>query len=252
LIEPKVRGNTLEQIPFIFINATDLLSCPIKPPLMGLANLCLAIYRGEADYRQNLFMQAQDTPVINDDTLAQKVANGQAANIRFGAGAAIITSTAGGAKYIGVSSTGLPEQREALQNDYRRAAEKGSQLLDSTSRQKESGEALEIRVAAQTATLNQIALTGAEGLQAILRIAAMWIGADPDKVKVIPNTDFADAGMTPKDFLDLMGAKEKGLPLSEESIHARLKENEYTDKEFEDEALLIASERGRVFEDEEQ
>jgi hypothetical protein len=42
------------------------------------------------------------------------------------------------------------------------------------------------------------------------------------------------------------------LPLSEESIHARLKENEYTDKEFEDEALLIASERGRVFEDEEQ
>jgi hypothetical protein len=252
LIEPKVRGNTLDQIPFIFINDSDLLSCPKKPPLLALANLALAIYRGEADYRQNLYMQAQDTPVINDDTLAQKVANGQGSEIRFGAGAAIVTGTAGKASYIGVSSTGLPEQRQALENDYRRASQKGGQLLDTTSREKESGEALQIRVAAQTSTLTQIALTGAEGLQGILRIAAQWIGADPMKVIITPNLDFADAGMTPKDFLDLMAAKEKGLPLSEESIHSRLKENEYTDKEFEAEALLLATERGRVFEDEEQ
>lgn len=241
MIEPSVRGQFLEELPFVFVNATDLLPQPMNPPLLKLANLCLAIYRGEADYRMNLFMQAQDTLVViggDDDD-----------EYRVGAGASINVGLGGDAKFIGVNSSGLSEQREALQNDRSVAGGMAGQLLDTTSRLKESGEALQTRVAAQTVTLHQVALTGAEGLQKILRIAAKWVGADPNAVRVTANVDFVGAKLSPAAYLQLAQAKESGLPLSSESIHARLKKDEYTVKEFEEEIKLLAEERANVLDD---
>jgi hypothetical protein len=191
LFEPKLRGKTLEQIPFVFINSSDLLSDPVTPRLLGLANQCLGIYRGEADYRQSLFMQGQDTLVIK----GQRVTGKEGEPIRVGAGATIGVESDGDAKFIGTNSGGIPEQRQAIENDKREAAEMGGQLLDSTSREKESGEALKVRVAAQTATLKQVAMTAAEGLQTLLRICAKWVGADPKEVVVKPNLDFGDLGL---------------------------------------------------------
>lgn len=239
LTAPSVRGQTLShQIPFVFINATDTLPDVMQPPLLNLANLCLTIYRGEADYRQNLFMQAQDTLVL--------IGGDAEAEYRVGAGASLNLPPDGDAKFIGVNSDGLPEQRQALENDRRQAAQMGAQLLDTASRSKESGEALGIRVAAQTATLNQIALAGAFGLQSLLRIAAEWIGANPEEVVVTPNLDFADAGMPASEFLQLAQAKAIGFPLSDESLHAIAVENELTVMDFKAEMALIDEERKKA------
>jgi hypothetical protein len=238
MIIPEMRGRGLDEIPFVFINSTDLLPEPLNPPLLELANLCFTIYRGEADYRWTLFMQSQETLVI--------IGGNDEEEYRVGAGAAIILDQNGDAKYIGVAADGLSEQREAIENDKKRAAEIGAQLLDTTSREKESGEALRIRVAAQTTTLNQVALAGAEGLQTLLRIAAKWIGADPKLVNVKPNLDFADKGLTPSEFLQLAQGKAAGLPISEESLHERLKEQGLTNKDYADEVLLLSEERNQA------
>lgn len=239
LLEPSIRGKVLSQLPFVFVNSTDLLPEPINPPLLQLANLCLTIYRGEADYRQNLFLQSQDTFVTVG---AVQSSDDKAPVWRLGAGGAVNLPIGGDARFEGVTSDGLPEQRQSLENDRQRASSMGAQLLDTTSRSKESGEALKVRVAAQTATLNQVALAGAEGLQSILRIAAEWIGADPNAVIVKPNLDFADGGMTPADFLALANAKQAGLPLSDESLHQRLVADEYTNLEFAAEMRLLDAE----------
>lgn len=241
LMTPMLRGQSLTRIPFVFINATDLLSDPLPPPLRAIANLSLAIYRGEADYRIGLHNQSQDTLVVKGRRSMDD--KGNPIPLRYGLGAVIDVPPDGDAKFIGLTSDGLPEQRECLMNDRKQAREMAAQLLDTTSRAKESGEALRVRVAAQTATLNQISLTGAEGLQTILRKIAEWIGADPEQVNVIPNLDFADSGMTPHDFFEMMAAKEKGLLLSDESIHALLKKHGYTEKEFEDEDAAVQMER---------
>lgn len=235
LFEPKLRGRTLEQIPFVFINATDLLPSAMMPPLNELADLCLTIYRGEADYRQGLFAQSQDTLVV--------IGGDPETEYRVGYGATICPPIGGDTKFIGTNSAGLPEQRAALENDRKEAGEIAGQMLDTTSRQKESGEALKVRVAAQTVTLKQIALTGGEGLQAILRTIAVWAGADPAKVIVTPNTEFVEAGMTPAEFLQLEQARALGLPISDESVHELLVENELTDKKFIDEAAKITEEK---------
>ncbi len=233
----QIKGRSLNKIPFVFINTKDIVAEPDKPPLIGLSNLTLTIYRGEADYRLALFMQGQDTLVIIGTTEDE-------GETRTGAGATIRikNSEFGKAMYIGVESEGLTEMRLALENDYNRAGEKGAQLLDSVSGSQQSGDALRIRVAAKTATLNQIALTGAFGMQTILRIVAEWMGANPEEVIVTPNLDFADDRMSGKELVDLMAAKTVGAPLSNETIHRNMQDQGMTEMSLKEELSSIEEE----------
>ena len=233
MITPSIRGNTLQEIPFVFVNSKDIVATPDDPPLLGLARLGMAIYRGEADYRQSLFLQGQDTLVV--------VGAGED-NFRVGAGASLTLPQGGDAKFIGVSSDGLGEQRQALENDKMQASNKSGELVDTRSREKESGDALRTRSAAQTATLNQIALAGAEGLQTLLRKAAVWVGANPDEVVVTPNLDFANQEMTGKALMELMTAKTLGAPLSSQSIHRTMQNKDMTELDYEEELALIDEE----------
>jgi len=234
--EPSVRGRTLDEIPFVFVNSKDIVTSPDDPPLLGLARLALTIFRGEADYRQNLFMQGQDTLVV---------IGAQDTDFRVGAGASIVLPQGGDAKYVGVTSSGLPEQRQALENDKMMAANRAGQLIDTRTSQRESGEALKTRVAAQTATLNQLAITGAAGLEQILRIAATWVGANPDAVSVTPNLEFADDKIDGQTLVQYMTARTMGAPLSLRSIHGLMKEQKLTDMTFEEEVAEIESEAPR-------
>ena len=238
MMEPVIRGKRLEQIPFVFINSKDIVSEPDDPPLLGISNLALTVYRGEADYRQTLFMQGQDTLVV---------IGGSEDTYRVGVGQMIkIGDTAGDAKYIGPSGEGLPEMRTSLENDYARASQKGGQLLDSVSRQKESGEALSVRVAARTATLNQLAMAGAFGLQKLLRQAAEWIGANPEEVVVEPNLDFIDDTLGGEELVKLATAKSLGAPLSRKSIHDLMANKGLTEMTYEDEIKEIMEEEPLV------
>lgn len=238
-VEPNIRGNRLMEIPFVFVNDGDLLPTPMKPPLLALANKCLSIYRNSADHEQGLHNQSQDTLVVK---------GGEEDRVyRVGAGAVINTPVDGDAKFIGVTSDGLPEQRQNIEGKHRRASEMAGQLIDTTSREKESGEALSVRVAAQTVTLHQVALTGAEGLQSALRVIARWVGAKESEVTVTPNLEFAEQAMTAREFFELMQAKEKGLPLSDEDVHELLRKNKLTVKDYAEVVETLAKERGRLF-----
>lgn len=243
---PMYRGRTLDEIPFVFIGANDLDPSPDEIPLLPLSNLCLAIYRSEADYRQALHMQGQDTLIIIGEELAPDgQAKDETAKTEVGAGA-VIRVQAGegaGAKFIGIESRGIPEQRQAIDADRSRAQSMGARLLEPRGSQAESGEALKIRVAASTANLRTIALTGAEGLQRALRIVARWIGADPNAVKVTPNLDFTQETPSPETARALGEAAKTGLPLSKRSQHAWLQAANFTKRTFAEEQELIEAER---------
>jgi hypothetical protein len=105
-----------------------------------------------------------------------------------------------------------------------------------------SGEALRIRVAARTTTLTQVAKTGAEGLERILRHAAEWVGADPEEVEVEPFTEFADIAFGGQELLYLVQAKKLGAPLSTETIHAIMASHDMTTKTYEEEQDAIKEE----------
>jgi hypothetical protein len=215
LIEGSSRGRTFDHIPFVFINSNSVEANPTQPPLLGLSDLCLAIYRLEADYRLALFLQTQDTLFtkgFNDD---------KDKPLRMGAGGRIHSPQKDGdAKYIGVSSVGLPELRTALENDIKRAASKAGEMMDASSRARESGSALEMRIGSKTATLNEIAINGAEGLTQSLRDIAQWMGLkNIEKIQVKPNEEFASTDYSAMDFQTLVQAKLLGGPVSWEAIH---------------------------------
>lgn len=237
-IRPSIAGRDLPYIPFTFINGGDLESTPEAPVLIGLSNLALAIYRGEADYRQTLFMQGQETLVVIGAAI-----DGDDESLRVGAGAKLELAMGGDAKYIGVKADGLAEQRQALENDKEQAAERGARLLDFGDTARQSGDALRIRVAARTTNLTTLAKTGAAGLQQALRHIAEFIGEDPKKVLVEPNLDFTDDSFTGQDVLEFMQAKAMGAPLSLRSIHNVFRKKDLTQKTFEDEMDEIDGEK---------
>lgn len=241
-VKPLFMGKALDEIPFVFVNSKDLLPEPDKAPLLPLANLCMTIYRGEADYRQNLFMQGQDTLAI----IGAEGETAEGKETRVGSGAILHLPTGADAKYIGVNSKGLAEQRAALENDRRLAASRSGQLVDTTSRQRESGDALQTRVAAQTATLSDIALTAAGGLEKILKVAAKWVGADPSEVSVVPNLDFVNVQMSSRNIVELQTAKGLGAPISQETIHDIMRQRQLTTKTFEEELAAIKKEEPLV------
>jgi hypothetical protein len=232
---PRIRGEALKQIPFVFINSKDNVADPDDPPLIGLSSLSLAIYRGEADYRQSLFLQGQDTLVI--------VGGESESKVRVGANAILnLPNIGSSAEYIGVSSDGLKEQREALENDKLVAASKAGRFLSSRSKSAESGEALEIRLTAETASLNQIAISGAAGLQKALRIIAEWVGANPEEVLVKPNLEFAKKEISGRDLLEYQSAKNLGAPISSQTIHEIMQKRGLTSLSYDEEIEYIENE----------
>ena len=235
-------GRTLDQLPFVVVNAVDLVSEVDEPPLLDLGNLCMTIYRGEADYRQNLFMQGQDTLVIIGD-----VSDDEDKPIRTGAGSSIRVPLQGDAKYIGVESDGLSEQREALKEDRARAGSMGAQSLDTVSRERESGTSLNIRIAARTADLNQVALTGAAGLESALKIAAVWRGLNPDEIKVEPNLEFGDRHLTGQTMVEMQTSRNLGYPISARTLHQVAFDRGLTKMTFEEEMAAAEKEKGTIF-----
>lgn len=248
MITPTLRGVSLKSIPFVFINTKDIISIPDDPPLLGLGKLTLAIYRGDADYRQNLFMQGQDTLVITGGVKKSDGTNEDDA-LRTGAGSMIEIDMGGDAKYIGVEGKGLTEQRESLDNDKKDAASKAGRLVEAGKNDAASGEALKTRITAMTATLNQMALAGALGLENLLKSIGTWMGlaqASVDGIKVIPNLEFADFALGAADIVQLMTARSLGAPLSRESIHAILVDRGMTQMSYEDEMDLIEEENAQL------
>lgn len=229
LMTPQRMGQSLDELPFVIVNSCDATAEVDDPPLLDLGNICMAIYRGEADYRQNLFMQGQDTFV----TIGGNFDEGD--KVRIGAGARIDLPQGGDAKYVGVTSQGLSEQRQALERLESRAGSMGAQTLDTTSRERESGDSLRIRVAARTADMNQIVETGAFALENLLKICAKWMGENPEEVQVTPNKEFGEQVLDGQTMVEMATARNLGFPISAKSMHNIARKRRLTELTFEEE-----------------
>lgn len=241
-ITPRVGSTALDFIPFTFVNSSDLVFEPDKPPFLALSDLSLTVYRGEADYRQSLFLQGQDTFVVSGGGERNE---GEATQL--GAGAQIfLDDPQASAKFVGHESKGIMEQRESLENDRLIAGELGARLLDTgTQDGRASGRAMGIRVAARTTTLTTVALTGAAALKNSLKQSAIWLGLNPEDVNVTPNLDFDTGTGDSQEIINLQAATNQGFPLSQESLHEYAVKNELTTKTFEEELEAIETEEPR-------
>ncbi|RJL15274.1 DUF4055 domain-containing protein [Paracoccus siganidrum] len=199
------RRAVLDALPFVFVGTNDLTPQPDDVPLYGLAKLAIRVYRLDADFTWSLHMTSEPTPWVNgfDDPETQATPS------TLGSAKLWVLPSGAQAGYLEFSGPGLEKQAAAIKDALDRAAQFGAQVIQQ-GQAAESGEALKLRAASQTATLTTIAQTTAGGLERALRNIAVWIGANPDEVVVTPNLEFFDRQMTPQDIQAVVAGWQAG------------------------------------------
>lgn len=238
LVEPNVRGGKpLDEIPLVVVTPRDLSLQIFDPPLIGVARSCLAIYRLDADYRHQLFGTGQETLFVQGITDPNDLPKGVGSGVVFGLPADCTAS------YVGPSGVGIDAHRQAIMDERQAAVSAGVRLFDAESGQAESGEALRLRAAAQTATLTSVSLASAAALETALRYAARFVGQNPDEIVVKPNLKFIDTVMTPADAASLVTVWQGGA-ISKQTLYENLQRGEIASAErtFEEEQELIDEE----------
>lgn len=236
------QGKPHSGIAFYFANCTTNSPDMENPPLLKIANTCLSIYRSEADYRRALHLQGQDTLVLK----GMRATGEEDEAIRTGAGAAIIVESEGDAKYIGLSSSGLAEQRIALEKDHEQASLASGQFVGTNKGNNESGDAMKTRIASRTASLLTIAVVGASALQDALRSCGKLLGlsqTEIDEITVVPNLDFVKGAFSAQELIQLVTSRNAGAPISLNTLHKYLVDYGVTDETLDNELALIAKEK---------
>jgi len=227
-------GRALDFIPFVAANARDLTFDPAPPPLLGVARSARNIYQLSADYRWQLFMTGQETLFIfgvPEDSRPESV----------GAGVVVTLSAGDGvmpdARYVGPAGTGIEAHRVAMLDERQAAVAAGAKLFESGGSGQESGEALRLRFAAETATLTTVAQSSAAALERALRYAARMMGLDPMQVVVKPNLQFIDTKMTPAEAESLVRVWQEGA-ISYQTLYENLQAGEIASAERDHDAEL--------------
>jgi hypothetical protein len=223
---PMYKQSMSKAIPLVFINATDISETPQLPIINTISEKALAIYRGEADYRQALFMQGQATPTFSG------VSPEEAGKFLLGASGGVASQNKDfKAAFMEVDGNGLSEMRESQGNLHTLAVEEGTKLLNAGAN--ESGEAMKERVASQTVSLSAIASTCETGLIKLFNILREW-GNITQEVEITLNREFTSGSATPDGLVKLMQAWTMGAPISKQDIHEWAREGGLSETAWED------------------
>jgi len=192
-IEPKAAESTLDQIPFVIINVIKLGSDIERPFLESVTDAAVSLFRASAHHEDALFWGGESSLFTKGYGLDEKddtIYVGNGASNKSNADYA-------DAKYVTMGTDGIEPRASNTKALFEYCVSLGVDLLNKGT---ESGAALNIRSNVKTASLKTLALTGALGLQTLLRIGAKWLSLDVDAVIVTANTTFADVRYTAEDF----------------------------------------------------
>ena len=230
-VYPKYHGEAFHRIPFTFVNATDLSGGHYEdPPLYDLVDLVLALYRGDADYRQTLHFTASDFYKHTgcDDPARQKklsVGAGGIIHLKENEDIAVVSSPGGGANL----------QMASLSQLHSMCQQRIMTMLDVGANQ--SGAALQIVQNSKSARIEPINQNTANAITEQLRYAAEWAGMKREET--FEKVKFAAAKVedtTPEinQLQNLWNSiKTQGFPLTKQDFYALLKKANLTQNDFE-------------------
>lgn len=240
-VYPECRGKRMNRIPFTFVNATDLSGGHYDdPPLYDLVDLVLALYRGDADYRQTLHFTASDFykhTGCADPSRQKKLSIGAGGIVHLGENEdiAVVSSPGGGANLQLASLTQL----------HTMCQQRIMTMLDVGANQ--SGAALEIVQNSKSARIEPINQNTANAIAEQLRYAAEWAGMPREETykKVVFKAAKVEDTTPEINSLQSMwhSMKAEGLPLTQEDFHALLKKANLTQNDFEQNQKKLELER---------
>lgn len=235
---PTVRDNPLTEIPLVIFGPGDISPDVERPPLLGIAETALSIYRGSADYEQALFMTAQPTHVITGMS-----ADDDARPTATGAGTIwIIPDAQAKAMMLEFSGAGVAAQRQSMLDKYSYAVQQGVGLVEPTRNQAESGEAIKMRQSTRTSVIHEIVNTVEQGLKKLFVPIAAWQDADPDDVVIELNKDFFELSLSAQELQQIVAAWQ-AQAISRSTLFYNLQKGEIIPPDADEESELALIEQ---------
>lgn len=196
-IEPLFKGYSIDYVPFVAINASNVDGELEIPVLFSQADLSVHAYKNSALFNKKLKIQTWallalsgfDIPSIDQGIKADGVLPSKNPQAK--------------AEYLTPSSESLTALKEAWESSEERAREKGIQISEKA--QVESGIALEKRMKNQSNAFRRIAETRNEGILKLLSYICDW-GSLPYTVEnswLTPYIDFNIMTASPDDLLKM-------------------------------------------------
>ena len=225
-VYPMASERFINEIPFVIINVTKLGVDIERPFLESIVDASLSLYRASAHHEDALYWGGEST------LFTKMYGVGENTQIFVGNGAINKSNSPDAdAKYVTMGIDGIEPRYQNVIRLFEYCVSLSVDLLNNGN---ESGKALNIRSNVKTASLKTLSLTGALGLEFILRVGAKWIGLNPDDIKVKANTTFSDVQYTAEEFLKFASMVSLNT-LSRNDLYVLLKKHNLTEVETFDE-----------------
>lgn len=182
---PKVRGERLRYIPFVFFNPYDLTPDVVKPPILDIATLNISHYQSYAQLEQGRWYTGSPIFVVSGDTGDEETEYSIGPNMVWMLGnpqakASLLEFNANGLKFLENACMMKEKQMEQL----------GGRLIGQTIRSAaESTQATELREKQEQSLLMNVSDTLGEGFTKLMRWYCDWSNRRAEALTIRFNTD---------------------------------------------------------------
>lgn len=237
---PRMRGQLMAEIPFIFIGVDDLSPDIDSPPLLDLVNMNLHHYTVGADYEHGCHFSGLPTLFVTG--IHSSTEEGASAPVIYigGAAANTLPDPSSNAFYAEVTQ-GFDALRQNLDGKKAEMAILGARMLETQKAAVEAEGTQKQRVNGEMSVLGAMANLISSAIARALGIMAQWANAGGE-VSYQLNTDFVPEGMTAQELTALLGAVQAGH-MSEQTFFWNMKRGELVEASttFEEEQERIRS-----------
>lgn len=202
---PSLQGNQFEKIPVSFIGAIENTPIPQTSPLSGVAEICISIYRKDADLSHAQYMTCNPNLVISGVDAQNPNLEGDEGegtkqsgipNIVGSTVALILEDPQAKAYYTNTDTSALDHVEKSIENLKEEALMLGASLVGTAKKAAEKVETMKLRQSAQGATLIDVVRNVTKGINDALAIADQITGGSGSEIYA--STEFAERQLSPE------------------------------------------------------
>ncbi len=238
---PLVNGQPLDFIPFVMVSHEGLRPEDVTPPFLSLCKVAISHFKNSADREHAIFLTASPTPWVAGSLTADKVPT------QIGAGAVWVLPEGAEVGMLEFRGAGVAAMKEIMEEKSETMISLGARMLSSTVNRNETLGTATQRTRSELALLHGVVVSVEAGLNRLLRLAAEWVGDDPDEATVTLSRDFIESSMEPRMIEQQMKLYLSGI-ISRATLHENLQKGEIVraDRSWEDEKDMIEEDGGDI------
>lgn len=189
---PTVGGQALNFIPFVMVSHEGLRPDDVTPPFLALCNVALSHFKNSCDREHAIYLTASPTPWVAGSITEDKVPKS------IGAGTIWTLPEGAQVGMLEFQGHGVSAQKELMEEKIDTMATLGARMLSVTMNRNETIDTATQRTRSELALLHGVVVSVEAAINRLLRLAAEWVGSDPDEAKVTLSRDFIEVAMDPK------------------------------------------------------